>query len=91
MTQMNLSAKQKQTPRCREQTCGCQEGRGWMDWKFGISRYKLVYIEWINNKDLLYHAGNYSQFPVINHNGKEHEKECVTEPLCCTAEINTTF
>ena len=24
------------------------------DWEFCISRYKLVYIEWINNKVLLY-------------------------------------
>ena len=26
---MNLSAKQKQTHRHREQTCGCQGGGGW--------------------------------------------------------------
>ena len=26
MTQINLSMKQKQTHRHREQTCGCQEG-----------------------------------------------------------------
>ena len=26
MAQMNLSMKQKQTPRHREQTCGCQGG-----------------------------------------------------------------
>ena len=30
MTQMNLSMKQKQTHRHREQTCGCQ-GVGWRD------------------------------------------------------------
>ena len=33
MTQMNLSMRQKQTHRHREQTCGCQRGggvgRGW--------------------------------------------------------------
>ena len=33
--------------------------------------------------------------PVINHSGKEHEKECmyvcITESLCYTAEINTTL
>ena len=34
-------------------------GGGGMDWKFQISRYKLVYIEWINNKVLLYSTGNY--------------------------------
>ena len=43
-----------------------------MDWEFGISRCKLLYIEWINNKVLLYSTGNYIQYPVINHNGKEY-------------------
>ena len=34
---------------------------GWRreDWEFGISRCKLLYIEWINNKVLLYSTGNY--------------------------------
>ena len=47
---------------------------GGMDWEFGISRYKLVYIGWINNKVLLYSTGNNIQYAVINHNGKEYEK-----------------
>ena len=72
MVQMNLSTKQKQTHRCREQTCGCQGGGsgGGMDWEFGASRYKL-YREWINNKVLLYSTGNYIQYLVINHRRKE--------------------
>ena len=50
------------------------------------------------------HTGNYIQYPVINHNGKEYRKErvcvCVyiyntcintTESLCCTAVISTTL
>ena len=47
MTQMNLFMKQKQTYRLGEQTCGCQGGgrRGWMNWEFGNSWCKLVYIE----------------------------------------------
>ena len=69
-------------------------GRG-MDWEFGISTCKLVYIEWINNKVLLYSTGKFIQYPVINHNGKEYEKECmyicITESICCTAEISTTL
>ena len=93
---MNLPTKQKQTHRHREQTCGCQEGGGvggGRDWEFGISRCTLLYIEWINNKVLLYSTGNCSQYPVINHNGKEYEKEYIyiTESLCCTPEINTTL
>ena len=47
-----------------------------MDWEFGVSRCELLYIEWIN-KVLLYSTGNYSQYPVIHHNGKEYEKEYV--------------
>ena len=73
---MNLSMKQKQAHRHTEQTCGCPSGeRGGKDWEFGISRCKLLYIEWINNKVLLYSTGNYIQYSVINHNGKEYEKE----------------
>ena len=45
-----------------------------MEWEFGVSRCKLLYIEWINNKILLYSTGNYIQYPMINHNGKEYEK-----------------
>ena len=41
------------------------------------SRCKLLSIEWINNKVLLHSTRNYIQYPVINHNGKEYEKECV--------------
>ena len=52
MTQMNLSIKQKQTHRHREQTCGCQErgGGGGMDWEFGVSRCKLLHIEWMDKR-----------------------------------------
>ena len=49
---------------------------GGMDCEFGISKCKLLYTEWINNKVLLYSTGNYIQYAVINHNGKEYEKEC---------------
>ena len=75
---MNLSGKQKQTHRYREQTCGCQGG-GWgtgKDWEFGVSRCKLLHTEWIN-KVLLYSTGNYIQYPMINHKGKEYEKEYI--------------
>ena len=49
------------------------KGEGWeerMDWERGISRCKLLYIKWIN-KALLYRTGDYVQYPVINHDGKE--------------------
>ena len=45
-----------------------------MEWEVGVSRCKLLYIEWINNKVLLYSTENYIQYPMINHNGKEYKK-----------------
>ena len=74
---------------------GGEEG---MEWECGISRFELMYIEWIN-KVLLYSMGNYMQYLVINYNRKEYKKECVyiyiyihiTKSLCSTAEINTTL
>ena len=54
---------------------GRREGGG-MDWEFGFKRCKLLYVEWINNKVVPYSSGNYIQYPVIDQNGKEYEKEC---------------
>ena len=80
MAQRSLSMKQKETHRLREQTYDSQGvggGKG-MDWEFGVGRYKLLHLGWINNKVLLYSIGNYIQYPVINCNGKEYfKKECI--------------
>ena len=73
---MHLSMKQKQTHRLREQTWPGGEGGGsGRDWEFGISRCKLLCIEWINNKILLCSTGNSTQHPVINHDENEYKKE----------------
>ena len=53
-----------------------EEGVGRVDWEFGVSRCKLLYVEWIK-KVLLYSTGNYIQYPVINNNGKENENEYI--------------
>ena len=57
MAQMNISMKKRITD--TEQTCGCQGRRGlgeeWK-WEVRVSRYKLLYIEWINNKVCQYQA-----------------------------------
>ena len=45
-----------------------------MDWEFRVGTCKLLHLEWINNKVLMYSTGNYIQYPVINHNGKEYIK-----------------
>ena len=79
ITHMNLFTEQKQTHRHKRQTYGYQRENagGETDWEFGISGCKLLYIEWINNKVLLYSTGNHIQYPVISHNGKEYEKDCI--------------
>ena len=81
-----------------DQTCGCQGGWGGgrgMNWEFGVGRCKLLHLEWINNKILMNSTGNSIEYPVIDHNGKEYKNKnaymCITESLCCTAEINTTL
>ena len=68
-----------------------------MNQEFGISKCKLLYIEQINGKVPLYNMG--IQYPMRNHNEKDHVRECVcvcvciTELLCCTEiymQINYT-
>ena len=80
---MNISMKQKQThiyiyrERIDLWLPGVGGGNGGKDWECRISRCKLLYIGWINKKVLLYSTGNYIQYPVINHDGKEYGKECI--------------
>ena len=48
---MNLSMKQKQTHRYRENrfvSAKRKEVWGRMDWEFGTRKCKLLYTEWIN-------------------------------------------
>ena len=73
MTQMNLSTKQRDSDIENNLVVAKVEGKGG---SIAISRCKLLYTEWIN-KVLLFSTGNYIQYPVINHNGKEYEKEYI--------------
>lgn len=93
MTQMNSSTKQKQTQRQSRRGVAKRGGiRRGTEWESGVSRCKLVHIEWINDKVLLLLQGSCIQHLVINHNGKELRKKvsiCATGSLFTyTAEIN---
>ena len=68
----NGSTHETETDSQTQRTAGGRRGGGVgsMDWEFGISRK-------INNKVLLCNTRNYVQYPVINHEGKEYNKECV--------------
>ena len=51
-------------------------GEGWSG-SFGVNRCKLLYRQCVTNNVLLYSTGSYIQYSVINHKGKEYEKECI--------------
>ena len=57
MTQMNLSTNRNRLTDI-ENSLVVAEGE-LVDCEFGASRCKLLYIEWINNKVLLYSKGSY--------------------------------
>ena len=38
----------------------------------GVSKCKLLCMEWINNKVPPFSTESYIQYPAINHNGNEH-------------------
>ena len=45
-----------------------EEGAGGgMAWEVGVSRCKLLYTEWIENKILLHSTEHCIQYPMINH------------------------
>ena len=70
ITQINLFMKQKQTHRHREQSCGCQEvGRDGL----GVWDQQMQTIIYRMDKQQVYKTGNYIQYPMINHNGKEYK------------------
>ena len=94
MTQMNSSMGQKQTPVhrvCYSYTSlllpRMREGGKEMDWEFGVSEYKPLYRERINNNVLLYSRGNNIQYPVINHSGKECVCVYVSVSVCVCVYI----
>ena len=51
--------------------------KGGINWEFGISWSKLLYIKYIIIKDLLYSIRKYTQYFVILFKGKESEKEYI--------------
>ena len=90
---MNISTKQKQTQRHREQTCGWQGRGGKEGLRVWDQQMQTIIHRMDKQQGPTYSTGNDIQYPVRNHNGKEYDKEYprITESPCCTAEINTTL
>ena len=50
------------------------ESGGGINWECVVNIYSLLFIKYINNKDLLYSTRSYIQYLVITYNGKESGK-----------------
>ena len=71
MAHVSLSIKQKQIHRHNRLVVAKEEERrSVMDGEFGVSRCKLLHLEWISNEVPLYSTGNYIHSPGIDHDGK---------------------
>ena len=61
-----------------------------MNGEFGVGGCKLLHLEWISNRVLLYSTGNYVQSFALEHDGGQYEKKkniCMTRSLFYTTEI----
>ena len=80
MTQTNLYRKWKQIMDIENRPL-VGMGLGENGWDVIVSRCKLLCIEWINKKVLLYSIGNDIQYAVINHNEKEHKNIYISDQI----------
>ena len=55
---MGVARKRKRKKKRTDLWSPKDGGEGGRDWKFEMSRFKLFYIKWINNKVLLIAQGN---------------------------------
>ena len=58
------------------------EKDGKMDWKFGVRRCKLLHLERIKSKVLLYSIGYYIQFLRIDHDEIKYKKNVFCGAVC---------
>ena len=91
---MNLLTKPKETHRLRKGTHGCQ-GEGIVK-DFGKVMYKLLYLKWIANKNLLFSTWNCAQRYVpawmgggLGENG--YHVYAWLSPFTCSPESITTL
>ena len=71
MPQMNTSADRNRLTDMENRfvVAKGKTGESGMDWEFGVSRCKLLHLEWISNEVLLYSKGKY-----IHSLGIEHDR-----------------
>ena len=72
MAQMNLSTNRNRLMDIENRLVFAKGERGviGMDWDFGVGRCKLLHLEWVDNKVLLYSIGNNIQSLGLEHDRK---------------------
>ena len=66
----DLKKEKEKNPRRMESRVRIGGGGVGINWEIGIDIYTLLYIKQITNNSLRYRTGNYTQYFVINYNGK---------------------
>ena len=62
--------------------------------EFGMDTYRVLYLKWITNKDILYSTANSVQCYVAAWMGSLREMDtciCMAESLCCPPETITAL
>ena len=72
-----LRCKTEKTHRHRKQTYGYKGERGLGRDKLEVWDEQTTIYKTDKEQVLLYSTGNYIQYPIINHNGKESKKEYI--------------
>ena len=85
---MNVSMKKKQAHRFREEICDCQGGGALRQGRMGVRDQQMRTVIYITDKQqgpTIQHR-ELIQYPVINHNGKEYEKDLKEYERICLKE-----
>ena len=64
------------------------KGEGKISWNLGISKYTLLNRKLIYSKVLLYGTGNYTQYLVKNHSGKDKYTLTYYSSLLCSLSLD---
>ena len=68
---MNLSTEKKLMDMENRLVIAKGRGGSGMDRETGVSRCKLLHLEWISKEVLLYSTGNYIQSLMMEHDGRQ--------------------
>ena len=89
---MQINLFTKHPHRHREQTYGYHKGKGGegINQGFGMNRYTPLCIKLIDNKDLPYSRGNYTQYLEMTYNVRKSGKKYI-QIYYCAAHLKQQY